>query len=84
MERINAWTKYEDRTPVLDFSERYRRFISSCKTERECVKQVIDDARAAGYRDLDDVIAQGDSLKAGDKVYSAIMGKSIALFHLRG
>lgn len=82
MERINAWTKYEDRTPVLDFSERYRRFISSCKTERECVKQVIDDARAAGYRDLDDVIAQGDSLKAGDKVYSAIMGKSIALFHL--
>ena len=84
MERKNAWLKYDEegRKTVFEFSERYRRFLSRCKTERECVSQVIEDAKAAGYEDLNEVVAQGKTLKPGDKVYCAIMGKSIALFHL--
>ena len=40
MERKNAWEKYpegEKREAVYRFAEDYRRFISDCKTERECV-----------------------------------------------
>ena len=54
MERKNAWKKYgkEDLKTVFDFSEAYRQFISCCKTERECVKEIIFQAQRAGDRDL--------------------------------
>ena len=40
MERKNAWLKYQEdeKKAVFDFSEGYRKYISVCKTERECVK----------------------------------------------
>ena len=82
MERRNAWLKYQDKKEIFEFCEGYRRFISVCKTERECVAQVIADAKERGYRDLEEVIAQGETLRPGDKVYSAIMGKSIVLVSL--
>lgn len=84
MERKNAWLKYDEGTKaeVFAFCEEYRKFISRCKTERECVSQVAAEAEAAGYEDLRKVTAQGKTLKPGDKVYSVIMGKSIALFHM--
>ena len=36
MERKNAWEKYDEsgKKDVFGFSEKYRKFISSCKTER--------------------------------------------------
>ncbi len=84
MERPNAWLKYseEDKKNVFDFAEKYRRFISDCKTERECVKAAVALAKEHGYEDLADVIARGKSLKAGDKVYAVNMGKAIVLFHI--
>ena len=39
MEKKNAWEKYPEgtkRQDVFTFAEEYRKFISSCKTEREC------------------------------------------------
>ena len=39
MERMNAWEKYPEgkkRNEVFDFAEEYRKFLSDCKTEREC------------------------------------------------
>jgi len=39
-------------------------------------------ARAAGYRDLADIIARGEKLAAGDKVYAVNMKKAIVLFHI--
>lgn len=82
MEIINAWTKYneEDRKKVFAFSEDYRKFISKCKTERECVKESVKLAENAGYRNLADIIAAGESLKAGDKVYAVNKDKAIVLF----
>ncbi|HIT89453.1 MAG TPA: aminopeptidase, partial [Candidatus Merdenecus merdavium] len=84
MERSNAWSKYdqEGREKINDFVEGYKDFISNCKTERECVTQVIKEAKAQGYKDLDEIIQNGTTLKTGDKVYSNNMGKAIALFHI--
>lgn len=77
-EKKNAWLKYNSaqRKIIFDYCEEYKQFISVCKTERECVNEVIRLAEAEGYRDLYSV----KKLKAGDKVYVNNMGKDIALF----
>lgn len=83
MERLNAWEKYpegEKRQVVYGFAEDYRKFISECKTERECVTVLKAQAREAGFLDLEEIIAKGTPLKAGDKVYADNMGKGLALF----
>jgi aspartyl aminopeptidase len=83
MEREVAWKKYpegEKRQVVMDFAEGYRQFLSDYKTERECVKYFEAEAKKAGFRDLDDIIKNNDSLKAGDKVYRNNMGKGLAMF----
>ena len=78
----NAWLKYteKDKKAVFEFAEGYRKFISDCKTERECVDEVLRQAKAEGYVDLKDAIAKNAKLKAGDKVYVNHMGKAVALF----
>ena len=53
-----------------------------CKTERECVKEIIFQAQRAGYRDLKDIITNKETLQAGDKVYSVCMNKSVVLFNI--
>lgn len=77
-EQKNAWLKYDEagKKTVMDFCEGYRRFISDNKTERECVRAVIAEAEAKGYRDLTKVT----SAKPGDKLYFNKMGKAVALF----
>ncbi len=85
MERKNAWVKYpegEKREAVFQFAEGYRKFISECKTERECVTEIEKKAQEAGFVNLDVVLENGTALKAGDKVYANNMGKGIALFVL--
>lgn len=84
MERVNAWEKYsdEDMKNVFDFAEAYRKYISECKTERECVTGAVKIAEANGYQSLDNIIKNNGSLKTGDKVYAVNMKKSIALFHI--
>ena len=80
MKTENAWKKYTDKTEVFDFNEKYKAFISSCKTERECISEMIRQAEAAGYRNLDDIIANQETLKAGDKVYANNMDKTLAMY----
>lgn len=82
MEIKNAWGKYDEnqRQKIMDFGEKYRRFISDCKTERECVRECEKQAVAAGFADLRELIAKQTPIKSGDKVYLNQMGKSIALF----
>ena len=84
MERKIAWEKYsqEEMDKVFTFAEDYRQFLSHGKTERECVKLAVAEAKAHGYEDLNDVIAAGKTLKAGDKVYSVCMGKTLAMFQI--
>ena len=84
MERENAWKKYEGekQKEVFDFAEGYKAFLTKCKTERECTEEIIRQAKEHGYESLENVIALGRTLKAGDKVYAENMGKSLALYHI--
>lgn len=83
MENKIAWEKYPEgnkREEVFQFAEDYRKFISDCKTERECVTFFVEKAEKAGFVNLEKVIAEHTALKAGDRVYANNMGKGMALF----
>lgn len=84
MERKIAWNEYgaEELAKVDALNDEYRQFLDEGKTERECVKVAVKMAKEAGYRDLSEVIANKESLKAGDKVYSVGMKKMISLFQI--
>ena len=84
MERKNIWTTYsEQQLQELDsINEKYKACLDAGKTERECVEITIRMAEEAGYRNLKDVQAAGESLKAGDKVYAVNMDKMLALFRI--
>ena len=84
MERPNAWLDYtQEQLADLDrVCEGYKRFISDNKTEREVCAASIEQARAAGYRDLGELVAQGVALRPGDKVYASNHGKGVLLVHL--
>ena len=82
MERKNAWKKYPEgkREAVFAFGEDYKKFISDCKTERECVTELVAQAKAAGFEDLKEVVESGRTIQTGDKLYAENMGKMLALF----
>lgn len=84
MERNNVWKDYTKKEikELEKLNKQYREFLDAGKTERECVMQAITMAENSGYRNLADVIAKGESLQAGDKVYSVHMKKSISLFQI--
>ena len=74
----NAWLKYDRKTQneVMAFAEEYRQFISANKTERECAESIIKKAKALGFKD----VAGVKKVKAGDRLYASLMGKTVALF----
>ena len=80
----NAWKKYsvEEKKAVMEFNDQYMDFISTGKTERLCVEQTVELAKAHGYKDMKEVIANNETLKPQDKVYYNNMNKSIALVHI--
>ena len=84
MERKNAWKTYseEDISKLNAISAEYVKFLDNGKTERECVAQTVEMAKAKGYRDLNTVIASGEKLNPGDCVYSDFMGKALMLFKI--
>ena len=61
-----------------DLLKCYKDFLDNGKTERECVSQIVDQAQAYGYKNIEDC----NKLKAGDKVYITKMNKAIALFEI--
>ena len=84
MERKNAWTTYSDAdlAKLNEICTGYAAFLDGGKTERECVAEAIEMAEAKGYRNLNDIIANGEKLSAGDCVYVNNMGKAIMLFKI--
>ena len=83
MDKKCAWEKYpqgKKRDEVFAFAEEYRRFLSCCKTERECTEAFYPKARKAGFIDLDEAIRLNRTIKAGDKLVACNMGKGLALF----
>ncbi|MBQ3383665.1 MAG: aminopeptidase [Erysipelotrichaceae bacterium] len=77
-----AWKKYNQKKKkeVFAFAETYRKFISDCKTERECVIEGIRIAEEHGFRNIEECIKNGEKLVPGDKVYLNNKGKDLALF----
>lgn len=84
MDRKNAWTTYNKKQlgEVDKVCKGYLKFLDNGKTERECTKEIIKMAEEYGYINLADVIDNKKKLKAGDKVYSVCMGKTVALFNI--
>jgi aspartyl aminopeptidase len=80
----DIWNNYSasEKKALEKLCLNYRHFLSKCKTERECVKEIIFQAQRAGYRDLKDIITNKETLQAGDKVYSVCMNKSVVLFNI--
>ena len=62
------------------FAEDFRRFISKCKTERECTAELYAQALEAGFVDFDKVVEAKKALKPGAKIVANNMGKGLALF----
>ena len=84
MERKNVWKDYDKKQlkELEDLCKEYRKFLDNGKTERECVKYIVDLAKKSGYQDFEEVKASGKKLTVGDKVYAVNMKKAIALFHI--
>lgn len=82
IKKVTAWEKYDEKQlkKVFQLSEDYKKFISECKTERECTTRAIKIAKEHGYKNLNKIIKENKELKAGDKVYVENMGKALALF----
>ncbi|MGF6989343.1 aspartyl aminopeptidase [Lachnospiraceae bacterium PF1-21] len=84
MKNVNAWENYNeaDIAELQALNDKYKQALDTGKTERECAKYAVAMAKAAGYEDLSEAIKAGKKLKSGDKVYTVMMGKSVALFNL--
>ena len=80
----NAWTTYSDSDirELEKLSADYISFINNGKTERECADQLVAMAKEHGYRDLADIIAKGEKLSKGDKVYAVNMGKMVMMLNI--
>ena len=78
----NTWDTYskEDLEKLFAYAERYRKFISDNKTERECIRDLVKKAEAAGYQDIQELIKADKRLVSGDKVYANYKDKTLILF----
>lgn len=84
MKDKNAWNSYSPaELEALDkLSKGYIDFISEGKTERECADLLVKMAEEHGYRDLNEVIRNNETLDVGSKVYAVNMHKSLATFNI--
>ncbi len=84
MEQKNTWETYDAKQmeEVDSFAREYMDFLDNGKTERECIDQIVNTLEDAGYRELEALVKDGKKIKAGDKVYSVWMNKSIVFFNI--
>ena len=84
MKRNNAWKSYskEEEKKVNQLAQEYCTFLDKGKTERECVKEIIFQAEAAGYVNLEQYRQNDKKIQPGDKIYAVCMKKTIALFQI--
>ena len=84
MEHKNVWEKYDKKQlkAVDALSDAYRSFLDNGKTERECIDQIVNRIEKEGYIELEKLMKENKTLKAGDKVYSVCMNKSIVMYQI--
>lgn len=73
----NAYDMMDDKecASCNDFCDGYIDFLSSAKTERECVRYAVEVAQSSGFVKYDGNL----SLKAGDKFYKVHRNKAVVL-----
>lgn len=81
MEFKNGW---DGLTPAKEkavekLSQEYINFLNISKTERTCAKEIVKQAEANGFENLDTLIKAGKKLVQGQKVYSVFRNKAVAL-----
>ncbi len=73
----NQWAKktLEEKKEIYNFSNDYKLFLNSSKTEREFIKEATKIAEGNGFKSIENY----ETLKIGDKVYYTNRGKNIIL-----
>lgn len=73
----SAWARFsaEDRRNMEEYSTAYRQFLDTARTERLAAKEILRQAKEAGFKPL----SAYTELKPGDKVYWDQKGKSVIL-----
>ena len=71
-----------EKKEMENLAKLYRDFLDAGKTVRECTANICRIARENGYKDLEEILDKGESLKAGDKIYVANMKKSALLMQI--
>ena len=69
-----------ERDALFAYNERYKTFLDTGKTERECAAEMTRQARAAGFVPLEDVLASGTLPAAGTKICYNHKNKAVVLF----
>ena len=84
MEKEVLWNSYspDQQKEMEQVSRRYMDCLDEGKTERESARLTIRMAEEAGYKNLKEIIAEGKSLQAGDKVYYMYNEKLIVMYHI--
>lgn len=84
MKEINSWTNYNKKElgEIDRLSKDYIDFISENKTEREATSALISLAEKNGYRNLDEIIKNGEKLEQGSKIYAVNMKKAIVMLNI--
>lgn len=77
-----AWEQYDEihLAKLETLAKQYRQFLDTGKTERECAREAVRQAEAAGYVNLQDVV--DGRVPMQNKVYAIAMDKTVALFQL--
>lgn len=84
MKEINSWTNYNKKElgEIDRLSKNYIDFISENKTEREATSALISLAEKNGYRNLDEIIKNGEKLEQGSKIFAVNMKKAIVMLNI--
>lgn len=78
----NGWDvvrENNDYKNVFQYSKEYMEFLDHGKTERKCVKEIVNMAKERGYISLEEAMLHKE-IKPGQKIYVINRDKGIALF----
>lgn len=75
-----VWKNYSDNqlNELNNLSNEYIDFISSNKTERECISSMITALEQNGFKRLDTLA----EVKGGDRIYAVHMGKTLVIYNV--
>ncbi|AAX16876.1 aminopeptidase [Borrelia hermsii] len=80
MTKQNPWVSLneKERNNVLEFAQKYKKFLSTVKTEREATNYAIQKAKEKGFINA----CEKQEFKAGDKIFYTCRNKNIALIFI--